>query len=142
MTTGPRPANALVHGASGPVVIVTGRVAAYLGRYAGLDDFRVQHRGRDGEVDETLLALRLVAMAWREARGVGSVDTTGRPTPAQPVAESSQGLTTNQAAARLGVGAEAVRKAIREERLPAQQIDGRWRITPEAIEHFKAARAA
>ncbi|WIB16278.1 helix-turn-helix domain-containing protein [Curtobacterium sp. MCPF17_050] len=142
MTTAPRPASALVHGTAGPVVIVSGRVAAFLGRYAGLDDFRVQNRGRDAEVDETLVALRLVAMAWRETRGVGSVDTTVRPTPPQPVGESSQGLTTAQAAARLGVGAEAVRKAIREERLPAQQIDGRWRITPEAVEHFKAARAA
>ena len=141
-TTGARPASSLVHGVDGPVVVISGRVAAFLGRYAGLDDFRVQNRGRDSEVDEALVALRLVAMAWKETRGVGSGDTTARPTAAQPPAESSQGLTTNQAAARLGVGAEAVRKAIREERLEAQQIDGRWRITPEALEHFKAARAA
>lgn len=151
--TGPRPASTLVHGVDGPVVVISGRVAAYLGRYAGLDDYRAQHRGRDAEVDEALVALRVVAMAWR-ARAVGTAaspdvvddagcaDTTVRATGTQPAASSSHGLTTTQAAARLGVGAEAIRKAIREERLPAQQLDGRWWIEPEALEHYRAARAA
>ncbi|KTR11068.1 helix-turn-helix domain-containing protein [Curtobacterium citreum] len=140
-----RPAEHYVHA---DFVVVPGRVIAYLERAARLDDFRIQHRGQDPQVDEVLRAMHIAALRWRTAvtaaaaPAPSSVDTTAHTTPAQPDGESSYGLTTGQAAARLGVGAEAVRKAIREGRLPAEQHDGRWRITPEVIEHYRAARAA
>jgi len=123
-------------GESGPAVVVGGRVAAALERYAGLDAFRRQMRGTDPELDNTLLALRMVALAWRTS-------VTGRREEAPPEAEAaSLWVNTNQAALRLGIGDRAVRLAIQEKRLPAVMVDGRWRITRIDLELYRAARAA
>ncbi len=65
MTTGPlpvhrpvafrRPAD-YIHGERGPVVIMSGRVAAWLMRHADLGRLRVANHGVDPEVDATLVA--------------------------------------------------------------------------------------
>ncbi|MCA1709456.1 MAG: hypothetical protein LC808_41710 [Actinobacteria bacterium] len=54
----PVPAEHLVHGLDAPVVLVSGRVAAWLLSRARLDQYHRTHRGDDAEVDQTLLALR------------------------------------------------------------------------------------
>ncbi|MBT2567719.1 helix-turn-helix domain-containing protein [Arthrobacter sp. ISL-85] len=51
-------------------------------------------------------------------------------------------MTTTQAGNRLGITDRAVRLAIQEGRLPATNVDGRWRITNEDIAHFTAAKKA
>ncbi|MGN7149179.1 hypothetical protein ACTHQ6_09335 [Arthrobacter sp. SAFR-179] len=91
----------------------------------------------DPEADNVLVALRLAALPWRET-------ATGSPQAAEPevTGSSRQWKTTTQAGIRLGITGRAVRLAIKEGRLPATNVDGRWRITNEDIAHFSAAKAA
>lgn len=136
----PRPASALVHGVDGDgrpqaCVMVYGRVAAYLERYAELDRFRREHRGEDAEVDQALMALHQVALSWR-----GSATGTRDAAPAEPPAASSQWLTCTQAAGILGIGDRAVRKAIQQHQLRATSVDGRWQISIEDLAHYRALR--
>lgn len=79
-------------GMAGPVVIVPGRIAAWLECHADLNSVRVNARGMDPEADAVRLAIRWAALAWRDV-------ATGRQQPAEPeVAGSSrQWMTTTQA---------------------------------------------
>lgn len=127
----PRSASSLVVAADGPEVLVSGRVAAYLLRHAGLDQWRREHRGEDPEVDNTLVALTVVALKWR-----GSA--TGTQQAARPeLNPQSEWLSTSQAATQLGITDAGVRKAIRERRLDANQIGRSYRINLEQLAHFK-----
>jgi len=131
-----RPPEHLVHGINGPVVIISARVCAYLNRYAALEEFRIAHRGTDQEVDNTLVAMALAARTWRSsATGTTAAEP---PEPAAPL----EWLSTTQAATRLGVTPRAITKAISEKRIQADSIDGKWRISPESLAHYKAHRAA
>ncbi|MBB6343777.1 excisionase family DNA binding protein [Nonomuraea muscovyensis] len=132
----PRPAEHYVYGATGPVVVVPGRVAAWLERHAQLGRLRIERRGQDPEVDAVLAALRQAAAAWRSS-------ATGTPNTNQPepVPLSPQ-MGTSSAADLLGITDRAVLKAIHEGRLPAERVAGRWLITREDVEHFRAGRAA
>jgi len=58
-----RRASELIVGTSGPKVIVSGRAAAGLLRYAGLNEYHLNHRGEDAEIDETLVALKAAGLA-------------------------------------------------------------------------------
>lgn len=129
-----RPPEHLVHGLDGPVMIVTARVAAYLLRYAGLDEFYREHRGADAEVDAALAALRLTAWQWQKT----VPGTTPAPSPEPP--SNSKWLSTGAAAGLLGISDRAVRRAIAEGRLRAEQTGGRWYINRIDIEHYKAGR--
>lgn len=130
-----RPAQHLVHGTDGPVVILSARVCAYLGRYAALDAFRASHRGSDRETDEALTAMRVAALAWRSS-------VTGTTEAAKPeLAASSKWLSTSETASLLGMTDRGVRTAIADGRLKAENIAGRWRINLENLEHFKAIRS-
>lgn len=62
------------------------------------------------------------------------------PAPEEPA--QSKWMGTTEAAEMLGITDRAVRLAITQKRLHATNLHGRWRITPEDIEHFKAAKAA
>ncbi|MDP9442939.1 MAG: helix-turn-helix domain-containing protein [Actinomycetota bacterium] len=130
-----RPAEHYVHG-HGEVVVVPARVAAWLTRYAGLERLRAEVRGADAEVDSVLVALALAAFAWRSsATGSGLAS-------APEVAAPCAWMSTTQAARLLGITDRGVRLAIAAERLPAQWVDGRWRVAREDVEHYRAARAA
>lgn len=131
-----RPPTAYVHGVEGPVVLVPARVAAWLDRRAKLTDLRGEHRGADAEVDNVLLALRLAAMSWR--RTATGTDTPEAPEPETP----SQWLTTTDVATAAGITGRGVRKAIAAGRLHASQVNGRWLVTREDLEHYRAARRA
>lgn len=137
MTTPQRQPAAYVHGVGSPVVVLPGRVCAWLERYAKLNEVRIQNRGVDAEVDAVLVAVRVAALAWRDA-------ATGSPVAAKPevAADLNQWLSTTQAADILYITDRAVRLAISEKRLPATQVNGRWRITREDVQHFAAAKAA
>lgn len=137
MTTPQRQPSAYVHGVGSPVVVLPGRVCAWLERYAKLNEVRIQNRGVDAEVDAVLVAVRVAALAWRDS-------ATGSPVAAKPEAPTDlkKWFTTTQAGDKIGITDRAVRLAIKERRLKASNIDGRWRIALEDIEHFKAAKAA
>lgn len=137
MTAASRPPAAYVHGVDAPVVVVPARVCAWLERHARLNEVRVENRGADPEVDAVLVALRLAALTWRTS-------ATGTPVAAkpEPATDLNQWLSTTQAADILYITDRAVRLAISEKRLPATQVNGRWRITREDVQHFAAAKAA
>lgn len=132
-----RPPETYVHGIEGPVVVVPGRVAAWLERNADLRRLRTEVRGGDAEVDAVLVALATCALAWRTS----AVGRERAPEP-EVVASSGQRLSTSQAAALLSRSDRAVRMACSAGRLPAEQVGGRWLIDREDLEHYKAARAA
>ncbi len=132
-----RPPEHLIHGHNGPVVILSGRVCAYLNRFADLERFRLDHRGQDAEVDAALVAMRVAAAAWR-----GSATGTARAATAEPPASSKSWCSTKRAADLLHIGERAVRKAIAADSLPARKVDGRWVIAREDIEHYRARRTA
>ncbi|MDQ0865723.1 helix-turn-helix domain-containing protein [Arthrobacter globiformis] len=137
MTTPQRPPSAYVHGLNGPVVVIPARVCAWLERYARLNEVRIQERGSDPEVDAVLVAVRLAALTWRTT-------ATGTPVAAKPEVDPDlkQWMSTGQAADKLGITDRAVRLAIQEQRLHANNINGRWRITQEDLQHFTAAKNA
>lgn len=124
-----------VHG-GGQVVVVPARVAAWLLRHGGVDRLRSQVRGADAEVDAVLVALTVAGQFWRASATGSQVD------PEPEAAPRSQWLSTTEASDRLGITDRAVRLAISEDRLAAEQIDGRWRLRREDVEHYAAARAS
>ncbi|MFE2110368.1 helix-turn-helix domain-containing protein [Kitasatospora sp. NPDC059463] len=130
----PRTPAAYIHGLDGPVVLIPARIAAWLDRHADLAQLRIQHRGSDPELDAVLVALRTAALAWRTA-------ATGTPQRQQP-APLPKWLGTTAAADHLGLAPRTIRLACETGALPARQIDGRWRIALEDLQHYRAARAA
>ena len=118
----------------GPVVTVPARVAALLNRHAGLNEYRIRHRGEDAEVDAALLALALAGASW-----TGSGGGTRVAAPAEPVAQSKW-VSTAGAAARLSITDRAVRRAINEGRLKARRDGTAWRIHTTDLEHYRAQR--
>jgi excisionase family DNA binding protein len=131
-----KPPGYYVTGNHGPGVEVPGRVAAWLESKLDLRRVRTDVRGVDPEVDAVLADLHRVALVWRAS-------ATGSATTPPPEATPPLGwMSTTQAASLLKITDRAVRLAIQEHRLPAQQVAGRWRLTREDVEHYKAARAA
>lgn len=132
-----RGAGAYVHGLEGPVVVVSGRVAAWLERAAALDRLRVEARGSaDAEVYAVLAALHTAALAWR-----GSVSGTP-PANRAELPPPSSSMTVQEVAARVGLGDRAVTKAIAKGRLRARRSGRQWLIEAEDVVHYEAARAA
>ncbi|MFC4535687.1 helix-turn-helix domain-containing protein [Sphaerisporangium dianthi] len=120
----------------GPGVEIPARICAWLESHAGLARLRIERRGQDPEVDAVLAAIRQQAARWRTS-------ATGSPDAAQPeVAPSSTWLTTTQAGDLLGMTDRGVRDAIEGGRLPAENVAGRWRISREDVEHYRARRGA
>lgn len=124
-------------GVHGPGVLVPARVAAWLEKRAGLSSLRARARGADPEVDAVLLALRVAGLAWLTS-------ATGSEVEPEPEVrrESSQWLSTGQAAELLGMTDRGVRLAISEGRLEAEKVADRYRISRSNVEHYRAARAA
>ncbi len=119
--------------AGGDIVVLPARVAAWLAHHVRLQELRTRFRGADAEVDAVLVAITLAALHWRTS-GTGS-ETATKP-------EVGPGwLSSDRAGSLLGISSRAVRLAIAEGRLEADLVDGRWRITREAFDKFKAARA-
>lgn len=128
----------LIVGRDGPAAVVPGRTAAFVLSYAGrLDDYHRARRGEDPEIDAALTALKHVALAWRSTH-------CGTAQPPSPLFRSSspRGLSTAEAARRVGISSRGVRRAIEEGRLPAVLVGHRWVIDPEELGHFQARRAA
>jgi excisionase family DNA binding protein len=131
-----RPPAAYIHGVAGPCVILPARIAAWLESHAEINQIRLEARGVDPEVDAVLNAIRVAAMAWRTS-------ATGTPHAAEPEEMSeSLWMSTTTAADKLDMTDRGIRQAIRENRLRATNVSGRWRINEEDLEHYRTARAA
>ena len=120
-----------------PYVMVPARIAALIESRSGIGALRVQVRGLDPEASAVLEDIRLAAMSWRGS-ATGTV-IEAEPEPTTPLREW---VTTGGAADLLGITSRAVRKAIARGAIPAQNIDGRYRIDRADIEHYRATRAA
>ena len=135
-----RPAEHLVHGLDGPVVVIDGGVCAILDRLLSLDKVGRQVRGQNEQLDHALVAIRLVGIAYTESFAT----ETSLATEPKPATRSTQQLNntvnTTTAATILGMTGAAVRKAIRENRLPATHLDGRYRITRDDLATYRATR--
>jgi excisionase family DNA binding protein len=129
-----RQASELVLGANGPVVTVSARVAAILMRSADLNTYHLKHRGIDAEVDQTLIALKVIALSWRETA------TGTKNAPKAELTPELEWLSTQQAGVALALTDSAIRKAIRENRLQASRIGRAYRINREQLAHFKARK--
>jgi excisionase family DNA binding protein len=124
-------------GTSGPAVVLDARTCAWLEKYAGLTSLRVRVRGTDPAISKQLEDIRTAAMAWR-----GSATGTTDDIEPEPATDSDRWLSTGQAADLAGVTSRAIRRAIAEARLPANEVGGRYRISRDDLEHYKAARTA
>jgi excisionase family DNA binding protein len=131
----PRAVQECVHGLSGPVGLVGGPEASALLRFRGLEDYQRRHRGANPALDRATAVLRLVSAAYRAS--LGSECGTSRAKTAEPVKQSGEQLTTQQVGARLGITDRAVRKAIKEGRLAAESIGGRWLIKTEDVSTYR-----
>jgi excisionase family DNA binding protein len=121
---------------------VSGHVADWLLIHTDLDRLRQQHRGEDPEVDAVLIDLRRAAITWRTTTSAPASACGSALDRAPEAPTPSQGMSTGRAAKALGITSRAVRLAIAEGRLPAEQVDGRWLITAEHVETYRATRAA
>lgn len=117
--------------------MITGRVAAIFHERLDLAGLRMSARGRDPELYDQLLSLYESSLEWRAS-------ATGSEVAAEPEVprESKQWMSTGQVASHLGITDRAVRMAITRSALKATQVAGRYRITREDMEHYRAARAA
>ena len=135
-----RPAEHLVHGLNGPVVVIDGAVCAIFNRLLGLDKLRSVWRGQNPRLDQALLAIRLAGIAHTESSAAGT-DVAPQP---EPRPRSSQQLndtvSTTTAAALLGLTGRAIRKAIAENRLKATLLDNRYRIHRDDLADYRATR--
>jgi len=120
---------------SGGIVIVPGRIAALLERYARLDALRVSARGQDPQFDEVMVALHIAAVQWRTS----AVGTKQAPIP--EVGPSSLWVGSAEAELALRITPRAVVLAISEGRLRAEKVSGQWRISREDLTHFTINRS-
>lgn len=126
-------------GVDGPAVVVPARIAFLLESQAGLSSLRVRTRGLDPEATDVLEAIRNAAMAWREGLS-GSAPSGTTVAPKAEPEPACEWVTTGKAADLLGITSRAIRKAIAEDRLPAEAVGGQHRIARTDLEHFRAAR--
>jgi len=83
-----RPAEHLVHGINGPVVVIEGRVCVALNKLLGLDKIRGQIRGQNPDLDQALLAIRLAAIAVESSStGTDVAAPTGTSVTVKPTTE-------------------------------------------------------
>ena len=111
------------------ITAVPADVALALLDRAGLEKWRVQHRGEDPRVDRVLIDLRVAAMRWREM-------VAGNGRNRAPIADSdapSEWLTTAQAGERLGLAARTVRRYIASGDLPAERAGHMYLIHPDHL---------
>lgn len=138
-----RPAGAYVHGLTGPVAIVSGRVAAKLLQIAPtLEKYPAAHRGEDIEFDAQLLALRAAARHYTaNACSAAGSDSGSEVALTMPAARGFTSLVgTAEAARLLDVSDRAVRLAITRGRLRAARCGGSWQLDRDDIAAYAAKR--
>ncbi|RIX26474.1 helix-turn-helix domain-containing protein [Amnibacterium setariae] len=114
-------------------VVLPPAICLFLEREFDFNRLRGSIRGDDPDVDATLQAIHKVAMAWLDR-----VDATPRATDARPAVHW---FTPAEAAARLGVKPDTIRRGIREHRLPAEKHQARWRIPTAALDAYRRSTA-
>lgn len=122
-----------------PGALVSPATAAFLNRHANLSAIRVKalNPGLDQRVAQELLDLKHIAL---EHEPLPEAEV-GSPEAARGLEQ--QWLSSTDVAGLLGISDSAVRLACREDRIQgARRVGGRWQINRQAVEDYKAARAA
>lgn len=133
----------MIVGDEGPAVVLSAETAYWLERICKVSSLR--QRLRDGShqrVSVELLELRRVAMSFDPTRLPATAEVGSGSAEVAAGLESREWLSVGEAADLLGIGERAVRLACSQDRLDAEQVGGRWRITRQALEDFKATRVA
>ncbi|PKK12949.1 MAG: hypothetical protein BUE48_015640 [Thermomonospora sp. CIF 1] len=113
---------------------VSARALALLDEAAGRR-LRLRYRAFP-ELYQELLAAHRLALAWR----ITGADASDVAITTDPAAQSD--LTTNEAAAVIGITPSGVREAIRSGRLTASRRAGRYFVPATAVAEFMQRRAA
>lgn len=128
----------------GPVVVITGRVAAMLEHHLEqpLTDLRQRYRGKDAELDDALLGLHTAAVMFLDdvRDGVSSADGTQRVPIAEPPAQSTV-MSVTDVSDLVDLEPRTVRKAALEGRLDGRKIAGVWQFTSADVAAWRATRA-
>ncbi len=116
----------------GTTVTLTARQAAMLVSLGDLSRLRQRNEhSNDPELADLLSSLASAANEYM----VGCAAATGNRGRTAAVA-SSRVMNPTEAAARLGITEQAVRRALGEKRLEGTKVDGRWQITEAALGDF------
>jgi excisionase family DNA binding protein len=135
-----RPAEHLIHGINGPFVVIDGAVCAMLDRLLRLDQIGRKYRGQNEQFDQSLAAIRLAGAAYSERSGSGADSAPQPDVPPHSVRQQNPTVSTTKAASILGMTDRSVRRAIREKRLPATCLDGRYRINRDDLTNYLGAQ--
>ena len=113
------------------------RVAAWLNDYTNLDTIRrAQRDTSDQELMDVLIALRKASLLW-EGRS-SAVGSNSAPSSEVATPSKQAGITTGQAAQRLGITTRAVTQALTDGRLNGRKIGVRWVIQPESLTTYRS----
>lgn len=112
-------------------IIIPARIAYLIEKNTRLDEYRRRSRGGDPELDTALHGIHWAAMTWAVTAN-GSV-------PRKRSEAAVEWYTPEQIATQTRLTGHAIRLAIREGRLPAEKVDGRWRVTPADYRNFRAS---
>lgn len=116
----------------GVTVILTARQAAMLVTLGDLSPLRERNRHRDDPELADLLS-SLASAANTHIAGCGAATrNSGKPAAVAP----SHVMNPTEAAARLGITEQAVRRALSEQRLTGEKVNGRWQIADAALGDF------
>ncbi|MFI8593871.1 helix-turn-helix domain-containing protein [Microbacterium sp. NPDC078428] len=116
-------------------VLVPGRVCAFLVRHVNLARLHDHYGPTDAQAAAVLRSIRSAALDYANGSCSGTI----------PAAEPEPGpawYSTGQAAERLAMTDRGVRKAILAGHLPAENVNGRWRITADDLDTYRRARKA
>jgi len=133
-----RPAAYYVVGVDGPSMLTPGWFARWLEVHTDLDRQRVNRRGMDPAADEALVALHYLAMHAAST----NTSAPGSERPPAPEVRQELPLTVSEVAASVGITGRAVRHAIADGRLNANQVAGRYLIDPADAAIYRRTRAA
>lgn len=132
----------MIVGKAGMAVVISAETARLL-ETSGLSptELRVRLRGRRPDIAQELLDLREVGMSFDPRSLPATAETEGAS--AEMATELGQWLNSSEVADRLKITDRRVRQLCDEGVIPgAEKVGGRWRLSLEDFNRYRAARAA
>jgi len=131
----------VIVGTDGPAVVLSAETAYWLEKLCKVSTLRMRLRdGRHVRVSQELLDLRQAAMSFDPTQLPTDAAVGSRSAEEARWLEQRDWWSVAEAADSLGIGERAVRLACSQDRLDAERVGGRWRITQTALNDFKTGR--
>jgi len=124
---------------AGPVVVVPAWAARWLELHTDIARQRINRRGEEPAVDEVLLALHYAAT---HAAASDRTSVAGSVPPRLPEVPRESSMSVSELAEQVGITGRAIRHAIADGRLNANQVAGRYLIARADAETYRRNRAA